>query len=130
MEMLTVLAEIASTKPIDRDTFNPATWDNNEDKHLWWAWFNDAQLKQFQHSGTVPGFREAHGDNAHHHHRFRNRPDHCLNLAIHCRWTRRDNSSYATTTYGGRNAVVGANQSTSLFGNNRWHTFVVLHWPL
>eukprot|EP00971_Amphidinium_carterae_P199639 3962485-Amphidinium_carterae.4 len=39
MEMLTMLTEIASTKPIDRDTFNPATWDSNEDKHLWWAWF-------------------------------------------------------------------------------------------
>eukprot|EP00971_Amphidinium_carterae_P261265 5183012-Amphidinium_carterae.1 len=51
-EMRQMIETISSTRPIDRDSFIPMTWDNNPEQHLWWSWFTDAQLKQFQHNGT------------------------------------------------------------------------------
>eukprot|EP00971_Amphidinium_carterae_P136039 2695635-Amphidinium_carterae.2 len=45
-----------------------------------------------------PGFKETRGDNVHKHHWFHNRPDHCINLAIHCRWNAHaDNDNYRRT---------------------------------
>eukprot|EP00971_Amphidinium_carterae_P303835 6037077-Amphidinium_carterae.2 len=63
MDMLTTLTDIASKNPIDRDTFNPTTWEINDDKYLWWTWLTDGQLKHFQHDGTIPGLKATHGDN-------------------------------------------------------------------
>eukprot|EP00971_Amphidinium_carterae_P340198 6478406-Amphidinium_carterae.1 len=54
----------------------------------------EAQMEHFVHNGTVPGFKEVRGDNVHRRHRFHNRPDQCLNFAIHCRWNSRDRTMY------------------------------------
>eukprot|EP00971_Amphidinium_carterae_P049973 984923-Amphidinium_carterae.3 len=85
----------ANTRAIDRDSFIPTNCDNDTTQYLWWSWFTDAQLKQFQSNGTVAGYTETRGDNVHKHHRFHNGPDHCLNLAIHCRWNSQGNDTYA-----------------------------------
>eukprot|EP00971_Amphidinium_carterae_P328330 6460146-Amphidinium_carterae.5 len=92
-EKLKTFTTLGNTRPIHRDSFIPTTWGNNPEQYLSWSWFTDAQLKQLQHK-TVTGFKEMHGDNVHRHHRFHNRPGHCLYLAIHCRWNSRDNAAY------------------------------------
>eukprot|EP00971_Amphidinium_carterae_P015028 296923-Amphidinium_carterae.5 len=42
MEMLTMIADVAATRPIDRDIFIPTTWDNNLEQYLWWSSLTDA----------------------------------------------------------------------------------------
>eukprot|EP00971_Amphidinium_carterae_P109535 2168879-Amphidinium_carterae.1 len=72
---------------IDRDSFIPTNCDNDTMQYLWWSWFTDAHLAQFQADGTVAAYKETCGDNVHKHH--------SVNLAIHCRWNNRDNDNYA-----------------------------------
>eukprot|EP00971_Amphidinium_carterae_P221941 4406133-Amphidinium_carterae.1 len=50
-EKLKAFATIGNTQPIHRDSFIPTQWDNNQEKHLWFSWFTEAQLRQFQHDG-------------------------------------------------------------------------------
>eukprot|EP00971_Amphidinium_carterae_P067953 1344760-Amphidinium_carterae.1 len=52
-EILNIIAVISATKPINRDSFIPTTWDIDTMKYLWWSWFTDARLEQFQSNGTV-----------------------------------------------------------------------------
>eukprot|EP00971_Amphidinium_carterae_P248777 4938286-Amphidinium_carterae.2 len=91
-EKIKTFTTIGNARPIDKDNFIPTTWGNNP--YLWWSSFTDAQLKQFHYNGKVTGYKDMHDNNVHRHHRFHNRPDHCLNLAIHCRWNSRHNEAY------------------------------------
>eukprot|EP00971_Amphidinium_carterae_P235779 4679317-Amphidinium_carterae.1 len=86
-----MIETLSSTRPIEHDSFIPTNSDNDTTQYLWWSWFTDAQLTQFRANGTVPPWKETRGDNVHKHHRFHNRPDHCVNLAMHCRWNRQAN---------------------------------------
>eukprot|EP00971_Amphidinium_carterae_P349542 6491069-Amphidinium_carterae.1 len=90
--------EMAKTMPIDTDSFNPMTAETDRQSYLWVTWLTKSQFDSYLINGTVPGYKETRGDNVHKHHRIRNRPDHCVNLAIHTRWsTPADNSIYGAT---------------------------------
>eukprot|EP00971_Amphidinium_carterae_P232342 4610368-Amphidinium_carterae.2 len=74
---------MAMTPPIDRDAFNPRTAETDRQSYLWFTWLTPAQYNRFKVSGIVPAYKETRGDSVHKHHRIHNRPDHCINLAIH-----------------------------------------------
>eukprot|EP00971_Amphidinium_carterae_P348938 6490753-Amphidinium_carterae.2 len=93
-DKLKAFADIGNMRSIQRDSFIPGQWENNIEQHLWWTWLTEAQMHQYIEHGTVPGFKELHGDNVQRHHMFHNRVDHCLNLAIHCRWNSCDKTHY------------------------------------
>eukprot|EP00971_Amphidinium_carterae_P134738 2670001-Amphidinium_carterae.3 len=100
MEMLT---HMVTTPTIDMEVFDPDRWADNEQEHLWWTWVTWAQLEQYKRVGTIPGYKTAqHGDSAHPHHRFHNKVDHCVNMAIHHRWrTMNKRVYYGEHQYGG-----------------------------
>eukprot|EP00971_Amphidinium_carterae_P226010 4482651-Amphidinium_carterae.3 len=98
MLMRNQLIEMAMTPPIDRDTFNPLTAETDRQSYLWFTWLTAAQYDYFKLSGKVPGYKETRRDNVHKHHGIHNRPDHCINLAIHTRWNAAaDNDNYRST---------------------------------
>eukprot|EP00971_Amphidinium_carterae_P301531 5991067-Amphidinium_carterae.4 len=90
-ERLKTFTTVAHAMPIQRDAYIPTNADNDMTEGLWWTCLTKAQLKRFQADGPMPGFKETRGDNVHKHHRFHIRPDHCINLAMHCRWNAQPN---------------------------------------
>eukprot|EP00971_Amphidinium_carterae_P215662 4280800-Amphidinium_carterae.1 len=88
--------------PIQRNGFNPANaHQHDNEEYLWFMWLTQEQYRQFalksDKQGTVPGYKDTHGDTVHKHHRLHNTPDHCINLHIHNRWNAAaDNDNYAS----------------------------------
>eukprot|EP00971_Amphidinium_carterae_P207428 4115588-Amphidinium_carterae.1 len=111
-DKLKTFADLGNTRPIQRDSFIPARWDNNQERHLWWTWLTEVS------TGTVPGFKELHGDNVHRHHKFQNRPDHRLNQYI------------ADGTVATRHNTGLTRQPHPWSSDNPWRTFDVLQWPM
>eukprot|EP00971_Amphidinium_carterae_P084562 1673598-Amphidinium_carterae.1 len=70
---------------------------NDTFDYLWFTWLSASQCNDFKETGSVPAYKDTRGDNVHKHHRIHDRPDHCLNLAIHTRWNAAtDNDNYGS----------------------------------
>eukprot|EP00971_Amphidinium_carterae_P287226 5701818-Amphidinium_carterae.1 len=115
-------ATIGNIRPIERDSFIPAQWDNNQEQHRWWTWLTEAQMEQYIQHGTVPGFKEVHGDNVHRHGATTGSTIMLITIPI---------SQYiADGTVGTGQCTEETSQLRSWFGDNLWHTSDVLQWPM
>eukprot|EP00971_Amphidinium_carterae_P251659 4995771-Amphidinium_carterae.8 len=55
-DKLKAFADIGNVRAIQRNSFIPGQWENNQEQHLWWTWLTEAQMHEYVEHGTVPGF--------------------------------------------------------------------------
>eukprot|EP00971_Amphidinium_carterae_P112827 2234452-Amphidinium_carterae.1 len=117
------LTSIANFEDNQRDTFLPAMAGEENVEYNWWIWFFRAHYEQYMRNGTIPGYKERRGDNAHKHHRLHIFPDHAINFLI---WqstlggthspvrTLTIRSCQCTCWYGGRQTLYILNEGDKL----------------